>query len=175
MAKKTIYFDSLCGYVISAVTENGKVVAFDFEKKTDDCAVGNVYKGRVESVHPGMQAAFINCGLEKNCFLSLTEEEQFGDAERIESGEMPAFPQPCEGDEVLVQIVKLPVGKKGAKVTLRPSFVGKCLVYMPQTPFIGVSRKIADEELRHNLAFSAKRLKNDGEGLIIRTDRKSVV
>ena len=46
MAKKTIYFDSLCGYVISAVTENGKVVAFDFEKKTDDCAVGNVYKGR---------------------------------------------------------------------------------------------------------------------------------
>ena len=169
MAKKTIYFDSLCGYVISAVTENGKVVAFDFEKKTDDCAVGNVYKGRVESVHPGMQAAIINCGLEKNCFISLTEEEQFGDAERIESGEMLAFPQPCEGDEVLVQIVKLPVGKKGAKVTLRPSFVGKCLVYMPQTPFIGVSRKIADEELRHNLAFSAKRLKNDGEGLIIRT------
>lgn len=169
MAKKTIYFDKVCGYVISAVTENGKVEAFDFEKQTHDCAVGNVYKGRVSSVHPGMQAAFIDCGLEKNCFLSLAEEEQFGDAEKIESGVAPALPQLKAGDEILVQVVKLPVGKKGAKVTLRPSFVGKCLVYMPETPFIGVSRKIADEELRLNLAFSAKRLKSENEGLIVRT------
>lgn len=153
--------------MIVAVTENGKVVEFDFEKKSDECAVGNVYKGVVESVHPGMQAAFINCGLERNCFLSLVAENAH-EEDKIEGG-TPSFPELHAGDAVIVQVVKLPVGKKGAKVTLHTSFVGKCIIYMPDTPFIGVSRKIADDELRHNLAYSAKRLKCENEGIIVRT------
>ena len=71
MGKKTIYFDGYCGYTVAAVTENGKAVEFGFDKNATGCAVGNVYKGVVESVHPGMQAAFVNCVLEKNCFLPL--------------------------------------------------------------------------------------------------------
>ena len=63
MAKKTVYFDGFCGYTVAAVTENGKVNEFSFEKRGANCAVGDVYKGRVESVHTGMQAAFIDCGL----------------------------------------------------------------------------------------------------------------
>lgn len=167
MGKKTIYFDGYCGYTVAAVTENGKAVEFGFDKNATGCAVGNVYKGVVESVHPGMQAAFINCGLDKNCFLPLVEENPH-EADKIESSPA-ALRELHEGEEVLVQVTKLPTGCKGAKVTLRPSFVGKCLIYMPETPFTGVSRKIYDEELRKNLAFSAKRLKGENEGLIFRT------
>ncbi|MDE7329583.1 MAG: Rne/Rng family ribonuclease [Clostridia bacterium] len=167
MGKKTIYFDSFCGYTIAAVTENGKVVEFGFEKNSTDCAVGNVYKGVVESVHKGMQAAFINCGLERNCFLPLIEENPH-EADKIEGGSVQTR-ELSAGDEVLVQVLKLPAGNKGAKVTMQPSLVGKCLIYTPETPFVGVSRKIKDEELRRNLAFSAKRLKEDGEGIIFRT------
>ena len=70
MSKKTLYFDSYCGYTVSAVTESGKLTSFEFEKHDCGNIVGNIYKGRVESVLPGMQAAFINCGLERNCYLS---------------------------------------------------------------------------------------------------------
>lgn len=167
MSKKTIYFDSYCGYMISAVTENGKVAEFDFEKKLNACAVGNVYKGVVESVHRGMQAAFVNCGLGKNCFLPLVPECQH-EEDKIESGET-TIPELKAGDEILVQVVKLPVDKKGAKITVNPVFIGKCLIYMPETPFVGVSRKITDEELRNNLAYSAKRLKGENDGIIFRT------
>ncbi|MDE6504380.1 MAG: Rne/Rng family ribonuclease [Clostridia bacterium] len=166
MAKKTVYFDGFCGYTVAAVTENGKVDEFSFEKRGSGCAVGDVYKGRVESVHAGMQAAFINCGLEKNCFLSAGDF--LPDGEKFE-GELPAVPELKTGDEIMVQIVKLPVGNKGAKVTARPSFVGKCMIYIPEVPFVGVSRKIKDAELRKNMEYSAKRLKGEDDGLIFRT------
>ena len=169
MPKKTLYFDSFCGYTVSVISENGKVTEFNFETSTPSCAVGNIYKGVVESVLPGMQAAFINCGLERNCFLSA--EDALLDSDKYEgTSETPAkMPELKEGDEVFVQIVKLPVGKKGAKVTTHISLVGNYLIYMPTTPFIGVSRKIADEELRYNLAYSAKKLKEGEEGLVVRT------
>lgn len=168
MSKKTIYFDSYCNYIISVVTENGKVTEFNFEKLQKNCAVGNIYKGKVEKILPGMEAIFVNCGLERNCFLST--DEVLPDSENYEMGECSDFISDLkEGDDIIVQVVKLPVGKKGAKVTAHPSFVGKCLIYLPETPFIGVSRKIADSELRHNLAYSAKRLKEENEGLVVRT------
>lgn len=169
MSKKTLYFDYTCGYYISVITENGKVNEFNFEKNSKECAVGNIYKGRVESVHRGMQAAFVDCGLERNCFLSLAPEESAPDGKKYEcTGEALPAPQIEAGDEILVQIQKLPVGKKGAKVTANPSYVGKCLIYMPDCPFTGVSRKITDKELRNNLIYSAARIKSDGEGLVFR-------
>ena len=166
--RKTLYFDSFCGFIISVIAENGKVTEFNFEKRKKECAVGDVYKGRVENVLSGMQAAFVNCGLERNCYLSA--EEKLPDSENYDVGEQQDLISSLkEGDEILVQVTKLPVGKKGAKVTAHPSFIGKCLIYMPDTPFVGVSRKIADEELRHNLVYSAKRLRCEGEGLVVRT------
>lgn len=166
--KKTLYFDSFCGYYIAAVAEDGKIIDFDFEKRSTDVAVGNVYKGRVESVLPGMRAAFVNCGLKKNCYLSA--EEFFPDMEKYLGGEpLPAMPDLHVGDELLVQVVKLPVGNKGAKVTSRISIVGKSLIYMPNTPVIGISRKILDAELRKNLTYTAQKLIGEGEGLVMRT------
>lgn len=168
MPKKSLYFDSYCGYIISAILENGKLTEFNFEKSSKDCAVGNIYKGRVECVLPGMQAVFVNCGLERNCYLS--SDETLPDSDNYEVGAAADLVSPLkEGDEILVQVTKLPVGKKGAKVTAHPSIIGKTLIYLPDTPFIGVSRKIADGELRQNLAYSAKKLKTENEGLVLRT------
>lgn len=167
-ARKTIYFDSFCGITVSLITENGKLTEYDIEKQKKSCAAGNIYKGRVESVLCGMQAAFVNCGLERNCFLSA--EDAFSDSEKYEGDSAQyTFPELKEGDEILVQVSKLPVGKKGAKVTTRLSIVGNYLIYLPDSPFIGVSRKIDDEELRHNLAYTAKRIKGENEGLVVRT------
>lgn len=166
MSKKTIYIDGYCGYLVVAVTENGKLTEFSFEKREQGSVCGNVYKGKVVSVLPGMQAAFIDCGLLRNCYFSA--EDLLAEAEKYD-GERSQFPELCEGDEVLVQVTKPPVGKKGARVTTQLSFIGKTVIYMPETPFVGVSRKISDEELRKNLLFSAKKLKGGDEGIIVRT------
>ena len=167
MAHKTLYFDNFCGYMVAAVLQEKKVVEFGFEKLGSGCAVGNVYKGKVESVLPGMNAAFINCGLDKNCYLSGDDYLPDGDL----GGALPKadLKSLSPGDPVLVQVVKLPTGNKGAKVTTRLSFVGKIMIYLPDVPFIGVSRKITDAELKKNLVFAAKKLVSGNEGLVVRS------
>lgn len=169
MAKKTLYFDSFCGYNTSAVLEDGKITEFNFEKRDTGCKVGNIYKGRVESILPGMRAAFVNCGLQKNCYLSA--DDFYPDVEKYQLSDLPApgMPELHVGDLILVQVVKLPVGNKGARVTCHLTFVGKSLIYMPDTPFVGVSRKISDDELKNNLIYSAKKVLAPGEGLVMRT------
>ena len=166
--KKTLYFDEFCGLTLSAVTENGKLTEFDFEKDDSTSLKGNIYKGKIVNILPGMQAAFVDCGLERNCYLSADDaapsaEKYDGSPTELE------LPELKEGDYVLVQVVKPPVGKKGAKVTLFPSIVGKNIIYLPNTPFVGVSRKIEDDELRKNLAHSVQKLIDRGEGLVLRT------
>lgn len=167
MSRKTLYFDEYCGYVVSAVTENGKLADFEFEKRDCGNVVGNIYKGKIESVLPGMQAAFVNCGLEKNCYLSA--ENALLDDTGYSREVAPMLPTLKEGEEILVQVVKPPVGKKGAKVTAHLSFIGKILIYMPNNPYIGVSRKIGDAELRVNLEHFAKQIISPDEGLVVRT------
>ena len=166
--KKTLYFDEYCGVSICAVTENGKLTDFSFERDGNHSIKGNVYKGKVVNVLPGMQAVFVDCGLERNCYLSADDAVPYVEKYDGKGGEIQ-MPDLCEGDFVLVQVVKPPVGKKGAKVTLFPSFVGKNVIYLPNTPFIGVSRKIEDDELRKNLAYSVQNLIGRDEGIILRT------
>lgn len=168
MAKKTIFFDEYCGYNVAAAVVNGKIDEFGFEKKEYASPVGNIYKGRVVNVLPGMNAAFVDCGLERNCYLSA--DDALPDKNKYDGvGGAPALPDLKCGDEIAVQVVKAPVGNKGARVTLNFSFVGKYVIYMPTTPFAGVSRKICDEELRKNMLYAANRLKSDEEGLVMRT------
>ena len=169
MGKKTLYFDSFCGMQSYAAVEDGKLTEFNYESDDRKNIIGNIYKGRVTDVLNGMQAAFVNCGLERNCYLSA--EDLFPDKNKYDGGEVdiPAELNLKAGDEILVQVVKAPVGKKGAKVTTALSFVGKYIIYMPNTPFIGVSRKIHDPELRKNLIFTGSRMCRGNEGLIIRT------
>ena len=146
MGKKTLYFDRFCGMESYACVEDGKLTEFNYESKNRVNIIGNIYKGRVTDVLNGMQAAFVNCGLERNCYLSA--EDLVPDKSKYDGeADIPAELNLKVGDEILVQVVKAPVGKKGAKVTTALSFVGKYLIYMPNTPFIGVSRKIRDGEL----------------------------
>ncbi len=163
MSRK-IYFDSQFGTNFYAVTEDGVLTEFDREPVDTGAVIGNVYKGRVTDVLNGMQAAFVDCGLERHCYLSASDAD--GDKS---VGESEAPLNLKVGDEILVQVTRAASGKKGAKVTQNISFVGKYVVYTPYSPFVGVSAKIDDEELRANLIFDAKRYLTEGEGLIIRT------
>ncbi|MBO5328752.1 MAG: Rne/Rng family ribonuclease [Clostridia bacterium] len=169
MSKKTIYFDTVCSYSAAAIVEDGKIIDYYLEKEGSGTIIGNVYKGKVVNVLNGMQAAFINCGLERNCYISAAD--LFPDKNKYEGngGDLPPLLNLKEGDEIMVQVVKAPVGKKGAKVTTNLSFVGKSAIYMPNTDFVGVSRKIADTELRKNLIYTASQMKTRYEGLIVRT------
>ncbi|MDE7087615.1 MAG: Rne/Rng family ribonuclease [Clostridia bacterium] len=166
--RRKIYFDSQYGVETYALCEDGKIVDYCAEPAATGAVVGNVYKGRVTDVLNGMQAAFIDCGLERHCYLSASDQA----VEKGADGESYAPPKELNlqvGDEIMVQITKAPHDKKGAKVTANLSFVGKYTVFMPTTPFVGVSAKISDHELRKNLLFSAGKQLEQGEGLVVRT------
>lgn len=181
--KKEIFFGYLCGQNYSIAVADDKIIELDFESESNKNLVGTIYKGRVVNVLPGMQAAFVNCGLKRNCYLSTAESRTeysayesvplSADCKKDCDGQCHTHaPAPLdlkEGDEVLVQVVKPPRGSKGAKVTTRLSYVGKSIIYLSDDCFMGISRKIADDELRENLLFTMNSLKAEGEGMIIRT------
>ena len=165
--RKEWFFDRVCGEQIVIYAEDGKIVEIEGESADRGAVLGNIYKGKVANVVPGMQAAFINCGLERNCYLPLDEG-----ASRFASydGSGSVSPRDLkEGDEVLVQVVKPPRGSKGAKVSLDLSLVGKTLIYLPRTDFLGISRKITDPDIRTALLKEAEHHRAPGEGFILRT------
>ncbi len=171
--KKEWFFDRYCGQQFVALLEDGKVVEFESENEGNRSIVGNIYKGRVMNVLSGMNAAFVDCGLSRNCYLSTNET--YTDCAKYDGLLDAPTPTPLselkEGDEIIVQVTKSPRGNKGAKVTSHLSFVGKRLIYLPQTLFFGVSRKITDEAQRERLMTIAESLrqKNENAGFILRT------
>ena len=167
---KKWFFDRYCGEQFVALLEQGRLTEFAIEKEPNGEIVGNVYKGRVVNVLPGMQAAFVNCGLEKNCYLST--DENYTDYTKYDGtlSEMNASLALKEGDEIVVQVTQPPRGNKGAKVTMHLSFVGKHIIYLPNTAFFGISRRITDESVRAELLKTAEKLRTTaGEGFIMRT------
>ena len=170
--KQQLYFDRHSGLQISALVEDGKLLELGVENEARRDIVGNIYKGRVVNVIESMNAAFVNCGLEKNCYLSLSSAETFADPSRytaMAGGGASAPLRVAAGDEIAVQVLKNPRGQKGAKVTTRLSFVGKNLIYLPETDFLGISRKISEPELKENLLFTVDGMRKKNEGMIIRT------
>ncbi len=165
--KKEWFFDRFCGRQIVAYTEDGRLVEVGVEDEAEHVAVGNIYLGKVQNVVSGMQAAFVSCGLEKNCYLSLDEGvSRFSGYDG--AGGKTDFALK-EGDEILVQVVKLPRGSKGAKVSCDLSIVGKNLIYLPRTDFLGISRKITEPSMREELLKEADKLREEGQGFIVRT------
>ena len=170
--KKEWFFDRYCGEQFFALLEDGVLTDFSAEKEGAETLVGSIFKGRVVNVISGMNAAFVACGLEKNCYLSM--EEFYTDYSKYD-GSVSAlkgdFSDLKVGDEVLVQVTKPPRGNKGAKVTTALSFVGKNLIYLPNSEFLGISRKITCEETRESLLKSVDKLRNEKlkDGFIIRT------
>ena len=170
--KKEWFFDRYCGQQFAALIENGKLTEYAAEKETNKEIVGNIYKGKVVNVLHGMNAAFIHCGLNKNCYLSM--EETYTDYTKYDGtmGAMnPVLSELKEGDEIIVQVTKPSRGNKGAKVTTHLSFVGKRIIFLPNTNFLGISRKIEDEKTREILLKTADKLRENtqAEGFIMRT------
>jgi len=147
-----------------AVLEDGKLVEIYFDRNLDgEAAFGSIYKGKVSNVLPGMEAAFVNIGQEKNAFIHAS------DIDHSKNGPKKIQKLVHPGQEILVQIKKEAVGTKGAKVTAALSIPGNYLVLLPTDRGIGISRKIGDEEERNRLKEIADEIKPEGMGLIIRT------
>lgn len=172
--KKQWFFDRYCGQQLVALIEDGKVVEFATEPEEDGEIVGNIYKGKVTNILAGMNAAFVSCGLTRNCYLSMDEDAPYENYDGT-LGVTPTLHHLQVGDEIIVQVTKAPRGTKGAKVTTHLSFVGKRIIYLPNTDFFGVSRKIKDESLRVRLLADAEKLRKKGtqEGFILRTKAPS--
>jgi ribonuclease G len=148
-----------------AVLEDGALVEFYLERAKRS-VVGNVYLARVRDVLPGMQAAFVDIGLEKNAFLYV-DEVVAGDATvDLPRREISQLLSP--GQQVVVQVLKDPMGTKGARVTTDVTLPGRFLVLMPFSEFVGISRKLpeAERERLHTLVTEAA---PPGIGLIVRT------
>src|SRR5207237_9625552 len=139
------------------------------ERSSGRGLVGNIYMGRVARVLPGMQSAFIDVGLERAAFLHVADIWD----PRKQSGE-PAKPIEkilAEGQPMLVQVVKDPIGSKGARLSTQISLAGRLLVYLPHDPHIGISQRIEDENGRAQLRERLKELVPADEkgGFIVRT------
>lgn len=169
--KKEWFLDRYCAQQFAALLEDGRLTEFSSEKEPRRSCAGNIYKGVVVNVLSGMNAAFVNCGLEKNCYLSM--EECYTDYTKYDGTMGGSNNAPLDlkvGDEVVVQVTKPARGTKGAKVTTHLSFVGKMVIYLPVTDFLGISRKITNEEERNRLLKTAEDMRtSDSEGFIIRT------
>ncbi len=163
-----IFVDSYGGNVIGAVAEGKKLLEYRIEKKNKTVTIGSVFKGRVENVLPGMQAAFVNVGLQKNGYLSATDM-LMDKAELDGKVETPSILNLKVGDEIMVQAVKDPAGSKGVRLTSNISFAARYVVFMPTIDFFGVSRKITNEKARERLTKIAETLKPKGQGIILRT------
>jgi ribonuclease G len=133
--------------------------------------VGNVYLGKVRDVLPGMQAAFVDIGLEKNAFLYVDEVVAPEGVEGLPKRDIQSMLRP--GQQIMVQVLKDPMGTKGARVTTEITLPGRFLVLMPFSEFIGVSRKLPDEE-RDRLHDAIAAHVPPGVGVIVRTVAQGV-
>src|SRR5881628_1246437 len=159
-----------------ALLEDGAVAEFFIEREAHRGVVGNIYRGRVTRVLPGMQSAFVDLGLERDAFLYVADvfeelDENLLSPEEQQLRHAPIEDRLREGQEVLAQVVKEPLGTKGARITTHVSLPGRYLVFMPTVEHVGVSRKIVDEEERRRLKAMLKeiRLERGGGGFTART------
>ncbi len=169
-----------------ALLQDGLPVEYLEESRADRGNAGNVYKGRVTKVLPGMQAAFVDIGLEKAGFLYIAEvseeliddEDEGGGAEEGRGGRRRSGGRGQQKiqnllkaeQEVVVQVAKESIGTKGARLTSHVSLPGRYLVLMPTEGHVGVSRRISGDRERHRLREIVQRLRPPGCGVIIRTE-----
>jgi len=177
-----------------ALMENNMLTELFIERTGGQGIVGNIYKGRVSKILPGMQVAFVDIGLEKAGFLYVSDiyrphgnsrinfmaqEEDMGEGEDTgataqephskQEETLPIDDLLKEGQEIMVQVSKDPMAAKGARITNYISLPGRYLVYMPNTSQVGVSRRIENDEERKRLRESVTAMRKNGSGYIIRT------
>ncbi len=151
-----------------ALLENSILQEVYIERQSNLNIVGNLYKGKVERVLPGMDAAFVNIGLEKNAFLHV---KNIAKSAPKSDGEPPKIADYVrQGDSILVQVLKEPMGNKGARLTTDISIASRYVVFLPNSNDIGVSTRIEDEETRQFLRDRIMQLTEElNGGYIVRT------
>jgi ribonuclease G len=176
-----------------ALVENGHLAEFHLQRPTEKGLVGNIYCGRVVRVLPGMQAAFVDIGLERTGFLYVDDvyisnkdldarmmrrqdpcgklefTSTFPDTDLNRAPGMSIESLLSEGMEIIVQVGKEPIGTKGARLTCHITLPCRNLVFMPLTDHIGISRKIQNEDARKTLKKRIEALRPEGTGFIVRT------
>ncbi len=164
-----------------ALLENGQLCELFIERSSQVSQVGDVYRGRVAKLLQGMQSAFVAIGGSKDGFLYLDEPEvQRAHHDELSDDEpdgialdvlppVVSLPPVREGEEILVQVVKDPIGSKGPRLSRHISFPGRFLVFMPGIEHIGISRKITEPEERDRLRELIRGQAHPGEGFIVRT------
>lgn len=194
--EKEIVINAVGPEVRVALLEDGVIVELFVERSDEHNIAGNVYKGRIQRVLPGMQAAFVDIGLQQAAFIYVDDiisprpaddngfndlaDPVAGDAkadgpgeERPEKELPPARPPIeellSEGDEILVQVARSPIGSKGARLTTFISLPGRFLVLMPTVDHVGISRRITEEAERLRLKELAESLRIGSFGYIVRT------
>ncbi|MDA0746790.1 MAG: Rne/Rng family ribonuclease [bacterium] len=169
-----------------AILEDGKLVEILVEFDEKERMVGNVYKGKVSAVLPGMQASFVDIGGEKSAFLHASDMPGSPgsmvdlDDETLEEVDyktnsrgktiVPIEELIREGQDLLVQVKKEPIGTKGPRVTAVPSLAGRFMVLVPNGEKVGVSRKITDWSEKRRLKDIGREIKPEGYGIIVRTE-----
>ena len=179
--KKEIFINESMGETRIAIQEDSQLVEVYVEKQDKHRMVGNIYKGKVENVLPGMQAAFVDVGYDLNAFLPFSEignsdfiiEEQSNKRNRNSRNHNQKHDN-IEVDlkkdqEIYVQIIKEPFAGKGPRVTTEVALPGRLLVLVPNASYIGISKKIWDKYERRRLKKIAQRLREENIGVIIRT------
>jgi len=183
---KKIVVNSDDGEVRAAILQDGVLMDLFIERTLHPRYAGNIYKGKVENVLPGMQAAFVDVGLERNVFLYVDDaldgkdsndkgqnpsDINVGDDEEIHlpKGDKSIKDILKAGQEIIVQVTKDPIGTKGARVVMDITLPGRYVVLMPTVDYIGISRKIEDESERERLKKIAQSSKPKKMGIIVRT------
>ncbi len=192
-----ILINAAAGETRVAILEQGNFTELYIERESDRSVAGMVALGRVTRVLPGMQAAFVDIGLEKAAFLYVGDyrdedgEDDYGEDDQAKgrrggrgrghngrggrngrnSGAVPPKIDTLlkEGQEIVVQVAKDPIGSKGARITSHVSIAGRHLVLTPWAPRVGVSRRISSERERRRLRDSVNRIRPKDLGFIIRT------
>lgn len=158
-----------------ALMEDKDLAEIYIERNHQTRLVGNIYRGKVSSVLPGMQAAFIDIGYDKNAFLYVGDavpQKDFSEDDEYAVKDYRGYSieeilRP--GQEITVQVIKEPIGTKGPRVTTHITLPGKNIVLMPNTDYVGVSRRIENDQERQKLKKIAEKLKPTGNGIILRT------
>ena len=164
-----------------AVLEDDRLTEIHLERKKRRSVVGNVFKGRVSRILPGMQAAFVDIGLARDAFLfagdvreALSDLDELADADPQTKEFPPVSIPPIQellsaGQELIVQVVKAPLPNKGARITTEVTLPGRYLVFVPTVTNHGISRRIQEPEERERLRKLTEELVVDAGGLIVRT------
>jgi len=157
--------------ILVAVVENGMLMEVYVERELNKRVVGNIYLGLVKNVLPGMQAAFVDIGLEKNAFLFIEDAESSKNMpdDSFNSSRRNIRDTLKEGQQILVQVSKEPVGSKGARVTTNITIPGRYTVLMPYAEYVGVSRRIESDQEKDRLKKIASDVKAKDMGIVVRT------